>query len=84
LKSGLWKTILPYEELSGIFDLRYVKNSQTGQFVSTGSTGSFIKLVQTPQVATASGKIGEIAFSGTYLYAATGTNQWGRVQLSSW
>ncbi len=84
LKSGLWKTILPYEELSGIFDLRYVENNQTGQFVSTGSTGSFVKLVATPQVATASGKIGEIAFSGTYLYAATGTNQWGRVQLSSW
>jgi hypothetical protein len=84
VKSGQWKTVLPYEELSGIFDLQYVTNSQTGQFVSTGSTGSFIKLVVAPQFANGNGKIGEIAFSGTYLYAATGTNQWGRVQLSSW
>ena len=64
-KSGQWKTILPYEEISGYIDENY------------------IRYVQPPSTATSSGRLGDLSFSGDYLYAATGTNKWGRVQLSS-
>ena len=66
VKSGQWKTILPYEEISGNIDQNY------------------IRYVSPPLTASSSGRKGDLSFSGTYLYAATGTNQWGRVQLSSW
>jgi len=66
VKSGQWKTILPYEEISGNIDQNY------------------IRYVSPPLTASSNGRKGDVSFSGTYLYAATGTNQWGRVQLSSW
>jgi hypothetical protein len=66
VKSGQWKTILPYEEISGNIDQNY------------------IRYVSPPLTASSSGRKGDVSFSGTYLYGATGTNQWGRVQLSSW
>jgi hypothetical protein len=66
VKSGQWKTILPYEEISGNVDQNY------------------IRYVSPPLTAISSGRKGDLSFSGTYLYAATGTNQWGRIQLSSW
>ena len=62
VKSGQWKRILPYEEI----------------------TGEFARVVSAPLTATSNGSVGQIAFSGTYFYAATGANRWGRVQLSSW
>jgi hypothetical protein len=37
-----------------------------------------------PPTSTSTGEFGHMAFSGRFLYVATGTNQWGRVQLSSW
>jgi hypothetical protein len=37
-----------------------------------------------PLTATSTGEAGRVAFSGRFLYIATGTNQWGRVQLSAW
>jgi hypothetical protein len=66
VKSGQWKTILPYEEISGNVDQNY------------------IRYVSPPLTAISSGRKGDLSFNGTYLYAATGTNQWGRIQLSSW
>ena len=66
VKSGQWKTILPYEEISGNIDQNY------------------IRYVSPPVTASSNGRKGDVSFSGTYLYAATGTNKWGRVQLSSW
>lgn len=36
-----------------------------------------------PSSGTAAGTSGQIALGGGYLYACTGTNAWGRVQLSS-
>jgi hypothetical protein len=66
VKSGEWKTILPYEEISGDIYQNY------------------IRYVSPPSSATGIGSVGDLSLSGVYLYAATGTNQWGRVQLSSW
>jgi hypothetical protein len=66
VKSGQWKTILPYEEISGNVDQNY------------------IRYVSPPLTASSNGRKGDVSFSGTYLYAATGTNLWGRVQLLSW
>lgn len=37
-----------------------------------------------PATANSTGTWGHITYSGNYLYVATGTNQWGRVQLSTW
>lgn len=37
-----------------------------------------------PATPSSLGVVGQMATSGTYLYACTGVNQWGRVQLSSW
>lgn len=37
-----------------------------------------------PTGSNATGDWGHIAYSGNYLYIATGTNQWGRIQISSW
>ena len=37
-----------------------------------------------PKSGTASGQIGHMVYSGNFLYVATGTNQWGRVQISAW
>lgn len=37
-----------------------------------------------PLTATSTGQAGHVTFSGRFLYIATGTNQWGRVQLSTW
>jgi hypothetical protein len=37
-----------------------------------------------PLTPTSTGQAGHVAFSGRFLYIATGTNQWGRVQLSAW
>tara|TARA_Y100001973_G_scaffold106750_1_gene187175 strand:- start:3632 stop:4711 length:1080 start_codon:yes stop_codon:yes gene_type:complete len=37
-----------------------------------------------PASASAAGVAGQIAVGGGYLYACTGTNTWGRVQLSTW
>lgn len=37
-----------------------------------------------PKSGNASGDWGHIAYSGNYLYIATGVNKWGRVQISSW
>ena len=36
-----------------------------------------------PKSGTASGLIGHMAYSGNYLYIATGSNLWGRIQISS-
>lgn len=37
-----------------------------------------------PLTSTSSGEFGHMAYSGRFLYVATGTNQWGRIQLSTW
>jgi hypothetical protein len=66
VKSGQWKTILPYEEITGNIDQSYTR------------------YVSPPLTASSNGRKGDISISGDYLYAATGTNQWGRVQLLSW
>jgi hypothetical protein len=43
------------------------------------------RIVSPPATATSAGVSGySMAFDGTYFYGATGTNKWGRVQLSSW
>lgn len=41
-----------------------------------------IRVVSAPFSPTGSGKIGQIAVSGQYFYAATGENQWGRAFVS--
>lgn len=42
------------------------------------------RIVTPPATATGYGVSGyNIAFDGTYFYGCTGTNKWGRVQLSS-
>lgn len=66
VKSGQWKTVLPYEEITGNIDQSYTR------------------YVSPPLTASSSGRKGDISISGEYLYAVTGTNQWGRVQLLSW
>lgn len=38
---------------------------------------------QVPASSSAPGQLGQIATDGTYLYVATGTNQWKRIALSS-
>lgn len=43
------------------------------------------RYVAPPATPTSSGVSGyNISFSGGYFYGCTGTNKWGRVQLSSW
>ena len=44
---------------------------------------NYIRYVSPPISSTSSGRIGDVSFSGTYLFAATGTNQWGRIELLS-
>lgn len=41
-----------------------------------------IRIVSAPSSPTSSGRIGQIAVSGQYFYAATGQNQWGRTLIS--
>ena len=36
-----------------------------------------------PTSSTSTGEFGRVAYSGNYLYIATGTNLWGRIQISS-
>ena len=67
VKSGQWKTILPYEEI--------LDNLNTGQIM---------RLVNVPISSTSLGSIGQFAISSNYLYAATGNNLWGRIQLLNW
>ena len=45
---------------------------------------SFILSGNAPATSTSSGIKGQIAVSGIYLFVATGTNQWGRVALSTY
>lgn len=37
-----------------------------------------------PPTPNSSGEFGHMVYSGRFLYVATGTNRWGRVQLSTW
>jgi hypothetical protein len=46
-----------------------------------GGTG-LIRVVSAPSTPTSSGKVGQIAVSGQYFYAATGENKWGRAAIS--
>ena len=46
-----------------------------------GGTG-LIRVVSAPSTPTSSGRIGQIAVSGQYFYAATGENKWGRALVS--
>ncbi len=41
-----------------------------------------IRVVPAPNTSTSLGKIGQIAVSGQYFYAATGENKWGRALVS--
>ena len=41
-----------------------------------------IRVVSAPTTPTSSGRIGQIAVSGQYFYAATGENKWGRALVS--
>lgn len=41
-----------------------------------------IRIVSAPSSPTSSGRIGQIAVSGQYFYAATGENKWGRALVS--
>lgn len=49
-----------------------------------GRLESVILTGTVPSTAGSAGVSGQIAVGGGYLYACTGTNTWGRVQLSSW
>ena len=49
-----------------------------------GRLESVILTGAVPASGGAAGVSGQIAVGGGYLYACTGTNTWGRVQLSSW
>jgi len=43
-----------------------------------------VRLVDPPATSTSAGVSGyNVAFDGTYFYGCTGTNQWGRVQLTT-
>jgi hypothetical protein len=46
-------------------------------------TGLF-RYVSPPTGSSASGAIGSASVSGVYFFTPTGTNQWGRITLSSW
>ena len=37
-----------------------------------------------PATSTSSGEFGHMAYSGNYLYIATGENKWGRIQITNW
>lgn len=49
-----------------------------------GRLESVILTGAVPSTAGSAGVSGQIAVGGGYLYACTGTNTWGRVQLSTW
>ena len=48
-----------------------------------GGTGLF-RYVSPPTGSLASGIVGTASVSGVYFLTPTGTNQWGRIQLSTW
>ena len=37
-----------------------------------------------PTTSTSTGERGRVAYSGRFLYIATGDNMWGRIQISTW
>jgi hypothetical protein len=45
---------------------------------------STVVLVGVPASATAVGKQGQVAADASFLYIATGTNQWKRVAIAAW
>lgn len=58
--------------------------AQTLPVVGTGSIGSGLSWSSVPASATATGTAGQIAYDGSYLYVATGSNAWERSALSPW
>lgn len=67
------------QSITGTKTFQSVPSFQKGISLPTGDATRFV-----PKLSNANGSAGAIAFSGDYLYIATGTNLWGRVQLSTW
>lgn len=46
--------------------------------------GGSVPFVAVPATAASAGTAGQMAYDGSYLYVATGSNQWARTPISSW
>ena len=67
------------QDIYGIKSFRNIPEFYSGLKFTTTDTNRYV-----PKSGTASGQIGHMVYSGNFLYVATGTNLWGRVQLSTW
>jgi hypothetical protein len=67
------------QDVYGRKSFRNISEFYSGLKFTTTDTSRYV-----PKSGTASGEIGHMVYSGNFLYVATGTNQWGRVQISAW
>lgn len=58
-------------------------NSPTGLLDVNGDKLR-VRTAKTPASATAAGNAGEVCWDASYLYIATGTNQWKRAAIATW
>lgn len=72
-------TLTGDQNVTGIKTFKSIPSFEKGIKLPTSDTSRYV-----PSASNSTGTAGQIAFSGDYLYIATGTDQWGRVQLSTW
>lgn len=67
------------QNISGIKSFKAITEFCDGiKFLAQNNCDRYV-----PLTSTSTGQFGHVAYSGNYLYVATGTNLWGRIQISS-
>ncbi len=63
-------------------------NGSADQVLSTNGSGTLSWAERAtspaPATATSTGRAGQVAYDGSYIYVCTATNTWRRALLSSW
>lgn len=67
------------QTITGIKTFKSIPSFEKGISLPTTDSTRFV-----PSTSTSNGTIGQVAFSGNYLYVCTGANLWGRIQISNW
>jgi hypothetical protein len=67
------------QNISGIKSFKSITEFCDGiKFLAQNNCDRYV-----PLTSTSTGQFGHVAYSGKFLYVATGTNLWGRIQISS-
>lgn len=72
---------------SGTTGTNTIWGNLVGQFFVTNATGGSSVTLGTsgcPVAYNSSGSVGQVAFSGSYIYICYAPNTWGRLGLTSW